>query len=85
MYPSKGQKISLTIQYQFGGHTITGRIAVRIMVLWIKHAAETGRTSHIRAFDRYFEEKDGKPVPLVSVPKAYVVYILAHNQVTLIV
>ena len=42
----------------------------RILVRWIKHAAETGRTSDVKAFDHYFEEKDGKTVSLVTVPKA---------------
>ena len=41
----------------------------RILIRWLKRAAETGRTSDVKAFDRYFEEKDGKPVPLVTVPK----------------
>ena len=43
----------------------------RILVRWIKHAAEIGRTSDVKAFDRYFEERDGEPItPLTVVPKA---------------
>ena len=42
----------------------------RMLVRWIKHAAETGKTSDVKAFDRYFEEKDSKPVAHVTVPKA---------------
>ena len=39
----------------------------RMLVLWLKHVAVVGRTSDVTAFDRYFEEKDSQPVPLVTV------------------
>ena len=39
----------------------------RMLVLWLKGAAETGKTSDVKAFDRYFEEKDGQPVTRVTV------------------
>ena len=43
----------------------------RILVRWIKHAAEIGRTSNVKVFDRYFEERDGEPItPVTVVPKA---------------
>ena len=42
----------------------------RILVRWIRQAVQTGRTSHARAFDQYFESKSpGEPTPLMSVPK----------------
>ena len=51
-----------------GGSTISD--AFRMLVRWIKQGAELGRTSDIRSFDRYYEEKSsGEPIPLVSIPK----------------
>ncbi len=51
-----------------GGSTISD--AFRMLVCWIKQGAELGRTSDIRSFDRYYEEKSsGEPIPLVSIPK----------------
>ena len=42
----------------------------RMLVRWIRQGVESGRTSHVRAFDRYFESKSpGERTPLMSVPK----------------
>ena len=44
--------------------------AFRLLVRWIRQGAELGRTSDIRAFDRYFEAKfSGEPTPMSCVPK----------------
>ena len=44
--------------------------AFRTLVLWIRQGAELGRTSDIRAFDRYFEAKSsGEPTSMLCVPK----------------
>ncbi len=49
-----------------GGSTISD--AFRMLVRWIRQGAELGRTSDIRSFDCYFEEKpSGEPTPLVSI------------------
>ena len=43
----------------------------RMLVRWIRQGIESGRTSHVRAFDRYFESKSpGELMPLMSLPKA---------------
>ena len=48
----------------------TNSDAFRMLVRWIWQGAELGRTSDIRSFDRYFEEKSsGKPTPLFYIPK----------------
>ena len=42
----------------------------RMLVRWIRQGVESGRTSHVSAFNRYFESKSpGEPTPLMSVPK----------------
>ena len=44
--------------------------AFRLLVRWMRQGAELGRTSHVRSFDRYFEEKStGQSTQLVSIPK----------------
>ena len=44
--------------------------AFRTLVRWIRQGAELGRTSDIRAFDRYFEAKSsGEPTSMLCVPK----------------
>ena len=42
----------------------------RMLVRWIRQGADLGRTSHVRSFDRYFEEKaPGESRPLYALPK----------------
>ena len=42
----------------------------RALVRWIRQCAEFGRTSHVRSFDRYFDEKAvAQPAPVVTKPK----------------
>ena len=44
--------------------------AFRMLVRWLRQGAEQGRTSDVRAFDRYFEAKSaGESTPLFSIPK----------------
>ena len=42
----------------------------RLLVRWIRQGAELGRTSDVRAFDRYFEERStGEGDPVWCVPR----------------
>ena len=42
----------------------------RMLVRWIRQGAELGRTSDVRAFDRYLEQNmPEEPTPLLSIPK----------------
>ena len=42
----------------------------RLLVRWVRQAAEQGRTSHVRSFDRYFGAKSaGQPTPMCCIPK----------------
>ena len=44
--------------------------AFRLLVRWIRQSAELGRTSDVKAFDRYFEPNTPEePTPLLSIPK----------------
>ena len=44
--------------------------AFRLLVLWIRQWAESGRTSGVRSFNRYFEEKSPhKSEPVYLLPK----------------
>ena len=51
-----------------GGSKVTDPF--RLLVRWIKQGIELGRTSDVRSFDRYFEEKSsGEPIPMFAIPK----------------
>ena len=44
--------------------------AFRMLVRWIRKGVESGRTSHVRSFDRYFKEKSpGQSTKLFCIPK----------------
>jgi len=46
------------------------RETFRLLVRWLRHAADQGRTSHVQAFDRYFGTKSGgQQAPMFCVPK----------------
>ena len=52
---------------QVGGYTDAD--AFRMLVRWIRQAVEIGKTSDIRSFDRYFEEKENsRKRRIYSVP-----------------
>ena len=42
----------------------------RVLIGWLRRAAEQGRTSAVRSFDRYFQQKHSeKPQPVFYIPK----------------
>ena len=41
----------------------------RMLVRWIRSGVDSGRTSDIRAFDRYFETRSPEPSELFAIPK----------------
>ena len=41
----------------------------RMLVRWIRSGVDSGRTSDIRAFDRYFENRSPEASKLLTIPK----------------